>query len=138
MATKGPSYRYGNSAGKATVHINYAYAVPKYIGTNPKEHIKKHLSDFNVTTIDEYLAKAVNFGNDIDRINYDSFVDSSGTTYKYNKQNNALLIVSKEGKIITYYKPKYKKGNNKNKLNWNYFSSQRKEKEDYERKFGRK
>ena len=134
MATKGPSNKYGNSTGTASVHINFPYAVPKYIGVNPKDHMEKHFDDFGVNNKTDYLAKAVNFGNDVDRVNYDSFVDHGGTTYKYNKLNNALLIVSKEGNIITYFKPRHKDGS----LNWGYFDSQRKEKIDYERTFGKR
>lgn len=138
MATKGPSNRYGNNKGTATSKINFPFAVPRYIGRNHKEHMEKHFQDFNVKDSNDYIAKAVNFGNDVDRVNYDSFVDKSGTTYKYNKQNNALLIVSKEGNIITYYKPRYERGSKKGQLNWNYFDSQRKEKIDYERIFGKR
>lgn len=138
MATKGPSNRYGNKNGAASSHINYPYAIPKYIGSNPKDHMSKHFSDFGVDNKDDYLAKAVNFANDVDYVNYDSYVDSSGTTYKYNKKNNALLLVSKEGGIITYYKPRYKGGKNKGQLNWNYFKVHKKKEEDYERQFGKR
>lgn len=138
MATKGPSNKYGNGNGSATTKINYPYVVPKYIGSNPKDHMEKHFSDFNVDNATDYIAKAVNFGNDIDRVNYDSFVDHNGTTYKYNKLNNALIIVSKEGNIITYFKPRYERGPKKGQLNWNYFNSQRKEKIDNERQFGKR
>lgn len=138
MATKGPSNKYGNINGTATVKINFPYAVPKYIGLNPKDHMKKHFDDFGVDNETDYIAKAVNFGNDVDRVNYDSFVDHGGTTYKYNKQNNALLIVSKEGNIITYFKPRYENGPKKGQLNWNYFNFQRKVKIDDERTFGKR
>lgn len=138
MATKGPSNLYGNNKGTASIHINYPYAKPIYIGSNPKEHMRKHFADFGINNADEYISKAVHFANDIDRINYDSFVDRHGTTYKYNKITNDLLLVSKEGNIITYYKPRYSYGRNKGKLNWNYFDSQRKVNEDYERKFRKK
>lgn len=138
MATKGPSNKYGNNRGTASSKINYPYAVPKYIGSNPKNHMEKHYSDFDVDNSTDYISKAVNFGNDIDRVNYDSFVDHGGTTYKYNKLNNSLLIVSKEGNIITYFKPKYKEGPNKGKLNWNYFKNHKKKEENYERQFGKR
>ncbi len=138
MATKGPSNLYGNKNGTATTKINYPFVVPKYIGLNPKDHMKKHFSDFGIDNEIDYIAKAVHFGNDVDSVNYDSFVDYSGTTYKYNKNNNALLIVSKEGNIITYYKPRYNRGDKKRQLNWNYFDSIRKEKEDNERIFGKR
>lgn len=138
MATKGPSNRYGNVKGTATIHINYAYVTGKYIGKDQKNHMAKHFSDFGVNNSDDYIAKAVNFGNDIDRINYNSYVDLKGTTYKYNKLNNALLIVSKDGSIVSYYKPRYQSGKNKGKLNWKYYNNHRKKEEDYERKYGKR
>jgi len=138
MATKGPSNLYGNSKGAATTKINYPYVLPKYIGRDPKDHMAKHFSDFGVDNSTDYIAKAVNFGNDVDRVNYDSYVDRGGTTFKYNKRNNVLLIVSKEGNIITYYKPRYKEGKKMGKLNWNYFKNHKKKEEDYERQFGKR
>lgn len=137
MATKGPSYKYGNKNGTASIKINYPYVIPEYIGSNPKDHMKKHFNDFDVDNKDDYIAKAINFGNDVDRVNYDSFVDRNGTTYKYNKKNNALLIVSKEGKIITYFKPRIKKSKS-GKLDWNYFKKEKQKKEDFERIYGKR
>ena len=138
MGTKGPSYRYGNNTGSASIHINYPYVVPKFIGSNPKEHMKKHFSDFGVNNEVDYIAKAINFGNDIDRLNYDSFVDKKGTTYKYNKLTNELLIVSKEGNIITYFKPKFQSGFKAGLLNWNYYRYHKIKEMDYERIFGKR
>lgn len=138
MATKGPSNRYGNNNGTASIKINYPYVLPNYIGSNPKDHMEKHFSDFGVNNKIDYIAKAVNFGNDIDRVNYDSYVDHRGTTYKYNKLTNELLLVSKEGNIITYFKPKYERGSKKDKLNWNYFKKHKNKEEDYERIYGKR
>lgn len=137
MATKGPSYLYGNSKGAPSLHINYPYVKPDFIGRNKKEHMEKHFSDFNVDNEYDYLSEAIHFGNDIDRVNYYSFVDKFGTTYKYDKLTNSLLLVSKDGKIITYFKPKFRNGPNKGKLNWNYFYKQRRLKTDYARIFGK-
>jgi len=138
MATKGVSNKYGNNNGTASAKINFPYAVPKYIGRNPIDHMEKHFSDFDVNNSTDYIAKAINFGNDIDRANYDSYVDYSGTTYKYNKKSNELLIVSKEGNIITYFKPRYQYGPKKGQLNWNYFKKHKKMEEDYERIYGKR
>ena len=134
MATKGPCNKYGNSLEKPTVKINYQYAIPIFIGVNSHDHMSKHFNDFGVDNENDYLAKAVNFANDVDKVNYDSFVDKGGTTYKYNKKNNALIIISKEGKIITYFKSRIKNG----KLNWKYFKNEQKRKEDIERIYGKR
>lgn len=138
MATKGPSNKYGNKNGVASSKINYPYAIPKYIGKNSKDHMVKHFSDFGVDNATDYLSKAVNFGNDVDRVNYDSYVDYGGTTYKYNKLTNELLLVSKEGNIITYFKPRYERGPKKEKLNCSYFKKHKMKEEDYDRIYGKR
>lgn len=35
-----------------------------------------------------------------------SFLDKNVSTYKYNKKTNELVIINKDGTVITYFKPK--------------------------------
>ena len=54
-----------------------------------------------------YAARAVKFANTVDKKNCVSFVDSEmGSTYKYNKVTNEFAIITKDGYIVAYYKPK--------------------------------
>ena len=64
-----------------------------------------------------YAAKAVKFANNVDRKNCVSFVAKNGSTYKYNKKDNTLAIITKDGYVVTYFKPE--KG-------YNYYLSQKK------------
>ncbi len=56
-------------------------------------------------TKDSYNAHAVSFSNTVDRKNCVSFIDKHGSTYKYNKKTNTLAIITKDGIVITYFKP---------------------------------
>ena len=56
-------------------------------------------------TKESYAASAVKFTNKVDRKNCVSFVDKRGSTYKYNKKTNTLVIVKKDGYVITQFKP---------------------------------
>ncbi len=108
MPTKGPSLRYGNTngahhRGDATKNINYAWAKDFNRGGLVK-HFKDHGKEFDAETKEEYAAKAIHFANQIDRKNYRSVVDYKKTTYKYNPYNGELVIVSKDGYIISYYR----------------------------------
>ena len=107
MATKGESNRYGNSRGgkkgKPTKHINYEYAkafFPRYAN----EHYTKHGNDFKADGPKEYMNRAVKFANQVDKKNCKSVVDYNGTTYKYNTKTKELVIVTKKGLIVSYYK----------------------------------
>lgn len=50
-------------------------------------------------------------------------LDKNGSTYKYNKKSNELAIISKDGTVITYFKPKdeynyYKQKKRGGKIVW--------------------
>lgn len=106
MATKGASFRYGNTnganhRGEATSHINYAWAKDFNRGSLEK-HFNEHGKEFGARTKFEYASKAVHFANNVDRKNYKSVIDYKGTTYKYDTRNGILVQVSKDGYVISY------------------------------------
>lgn len=70
MATKGASYRYGNTKGpnhqgKTTEHINYAWAKAFNRGGLDR-HFRDHGKEFDCKTKEEYEAKALKFANTVD------------------------------------------------------------------------
>jgi len=106
MATKGASFRYGNTKGsnhqgKATEHTQFSWAKAFNRGGLTR-HFESHGAEFGCKTKEEYAAKAVNFANAIDRENCKSVVDYKKTTYKYNPKINVLVEVTKDGYIISY------------------------------------
>ena len=106
MATKGASFRYGNTRGanhrgESTKDINYAWAKDFNRG-KLEQHFKDHAKEFGCRTKEEYLAKALRFANTIDNINFKSVVDKKGTTYKYNPKTRELVEVTKKGYIVSY------------------------------------
>lgn len=107
MSTKGPSRRYGNTRGahhrgEISEDIGYPWAKDfnKWTLTG---HFKKHAKELGNQSPAELASKAVHFANEIDRIHYRSVIDKYGTTYKYDPRDGRLVIVSKEGYVITYY-----------------------------------
>jgi hypothetical protein len=109
-ATKGPSYRYGNTRGakhrgKASQHINYAWA-KDFNKSRLEKHFIDHGKDFSSCSKQDYAAKAVHFANEIDRKRYKSVIDYHGTTYKYDSQSGAYAAITKDGYVVTYYKPR--------------------------------
>lgn len=56
-------------------------------------------------TKESYASHAVKLANTVDRENCVSFIDSKGSTYKYNKVTNEFAIITKKGYVVTYYKP---------------------------------
>ncbi len=105
MADKGPSNAYGNSEGKPTEHINYPYA-KDFNANSTSKHDEKHLSNLGVASVNEMKANAVYFANKVDKVNNISFIDKKGTTYKYSKETNELALVTQDGYVISYFKPK--------------------------------
>ena len=107
-ATKGASYRYGNTHGSGnncvTTHIKYAWA-RDFNNKTLKQHFERHGKQMGCETIESYRAKAIRFANTVDRKNCVSFVDKKDTTYKYNKKTNTLALIDNKGYVITYYKP---------------------------------
>ena len=110
MPTKGPSMRYGNTngahhRGEATQNINYPWA-KDFNKNRLKKHFKDHGGDCGANTKEEYAAKAVHFANEVDRKNYKSVIDYHGTTYKYDPRNGSYAAITKDGYVVTYYKPR--------------------------------
>lgn len=108
MATKGPSNHYGNSKngrqGKATIHTGYAWA-RDFNTRTLQDHFNRHGTQMGCKTKESYAAHSVKFANNVDRTNCVSFVAKNGSTYKYNTKTNTLAIVTKDGYVVTYFKP---------------------------------
>lgn len=108
MPTKGPSMRYGNTRGAnhrgyISKSISYAWAKDFNRG-GLSRHYGEHGKELGLNSENEYASKAVHFANSVDRNNYKSYVDCYGTTYKYNTRTNELVIVTKDGYVVSYYK----------------------------------
>ena len=107
MSTKGSSNRYGNSRGgrngHPTKHINYKFA-NSFMPTDLEGHYERHGESVNAKDKDDYKNRAIKFANTVDRKNCKSLIDINGTTYKYNTKTKELVIVTKSGIIVSYYK----------------------------------
>ena len=118
---KGASNRYGNTRGsggkgRPSEHINYQWA--KYFNKKTIDtHFNDHGKNMGFTSKIEYEQHAIRFANTVDKKNYVSFIDKNDSTYKYNKKTNELVIVHKDGTVITYFKPKE---------GYNYYKKQKK------------
>lgn len=108
MATKGASNRYGNSrggrSGYPTVHTGYQWA-KEFNKSTLTDHFNRHGAQMNSPTETSYAAKAVSFANTVDRKNCVSFIDTKGSTYKFNKKTGELAIITSYGMVVTYFKP---------------------------------
>ena len=110
MATKGPSNHYGNSRGgrhgHATGNISYAWA--KSFNKNTLgQHYNDHANGMDIKSKESYAAHAIKFANMVDKMNCVSFVDAkTKATFKYNKVTNEFAIITQNGYIVTYYKPR--------------------------------
>ena len=108
MSTKGASNRYGNANGgrngSPTSHTGFAWA-KSFNKSTLADHFRRHGEQMGCPTKDSYNAHAVSFSNTVDRKNCVSFIDKHGSTYKYNKKTNTLAIITKDGIVITYFKP---------------------------------
>lgn len=102
--TKGPSNLYGNPSHKPTEKINFEYAKEFNEGTLEK-HAHDHGKDLGLSESDSdaYKQMAIEFANDVDTENYDSFVDERGSTHKYDPLTKRFIIVSSDGYIVTFY-----------------------------------
>lgn len=110
MATKGASNRYGNSNGSANAgisarHINYQWA-KDFSRNTLNGHFNNHGKSMGFDSKESYKQHAIKFANTIDKKNCKSFVDKNGSTYKYNKKTNEFAIITKDGYVVTYYKPR--------------------------------
>lgn len=103
MSSKGPSNRFGNK-GKATSRVSFQWAKAFNKKTLTK-HFQKHGSDFPSMTKEEYEARAIKFANTINKSDCVSFVDKKGSTHKLNRITGEYCITSKDGYVITYFKP---------------------------------
>ena len=103
-ATKGYSYLYGNSEGKPSDRINFAYAHR----FNPKtlmKHYYRHGEEVGASSAADYEGMAITFANDVDNVQHDSYVDEHGSTHKFSYETGEFIIVSNDGTIITYFIP---------------------------------
>ena len=104
--TKGPSNLYGNKNQVPTDHINYPYA-KEFKQNTLEKHFRDHGKEIGANSMNDYENKAIYFANHISTI-ADSFIDDSGTTFKYNYATNKLVIVDKNVIIISFFKPSRK------------------------------
>ena len=108
MSTKGPSNRYGNTRGGKNGHetkkTGFAWA-KAFNKSSIDKHFGEHGKEMGFQSKEEYVAHAISFANTIDRINNDSVIDGKGTTYKWSKKTNELVIITKDGIVVSYYKP---------------------------------
>lgn len=109
MATKGASNRYGNPIGgysnKNPRGVNYEWA-KKFNNNSLKYHFEKHGKELGIDSVNSYEQHAIKFANTVDKKNFEAHVDQEGKTYKINKKTGELVIVNKNGTVITYYKVK--------------------------------
>ena len=76
--------------------------------TSPENEVEhfKHAKEFGFEDYPyKYSKKAVEFLNDKD-LNIREFTDKDGTIYRYRESTNEFMMVSRDGKIITYYPPR--------------------------------
>ncbi|MEG1222815.1 MAG: hypothetical protein RR342_03680 [Bacilli bacterium] len=109
MSTKGASNRYGNTngskhQGETNARIGYAWAKDFSKG-GLDNHFKKHGNQFGVKSKEEYASQSVHFANTINKQHYITRKDYNNTTYKYDYKTGTLVIVTKEGYVISYYRP---------------------------------
>ncbi|MBP5490321.1 MAG: hypothetical protein J6Y10_06955 [Lachnospiraceae bacterium] len=108
MSNKGASNRYGNTRngrqGHPTSHTGFAWA-RGFNNTTAQDHFNRHGSQVGAPTLSSYVAKAVSYANTVNRKDVESFVDSRGSTYKYNKVTNEFAVITRSGVVVTYYKP---------------------------------
>ncbi len=107
MSTKGPSMRYGNTRGahhrgEVSKVIGYQWAKGFNRGGLAK-HFRDHGAQVGAHSEEEYASKGVHFANEVDRQNFKSVIDKKGTTYKYDPRDGKLVIVTKDGYVVSYY-----------------------------------
>lgn len=116
------SNRYGNTRGSKSRRMNSKYISYQWAKKFNKNSLDRHYADHgrnvNYSNILEYEQHAIRFANTVDRKNCLSFIDRHGSTYKYNIKTNEFAIITKNGIIVTYFKPKE---------GYNYYIKQRKE-----------
>ena len=71
---------------------------------NELEHFKRHGKQMGFNKINDYSKAAKKFANSNER-GTKSFRAKDRSIYKYNSRTNEFVIISKEGKIVTYFSP---------------------------------
>ena len=74
---------------------------------NEVNHFYFHANEFGYTLITEYSKAAIEFAKK-ESDNIITFVANEkkhGSTYKYDKDTNEFMIISRSGKIVTYFLP---------------------------------
>lgn len=108
MSTKGKSNLYGRGKrGKANEHISYEYAKMFLAGDYERHYLEHGKLQMGLTN-DQYRSRGIAFANKVDRENHISFVNKKGLTVKFSLKTNELAMVTKEGKIATYFKSNLK------------------------------
>ncbi len=67
-------------------------------------HFNDHAKEFDYDKIIQYSVAAKKFVENEER-GIKSFKAYNGSIYKYNPRTNEFAIISKNGKIVTYFKP---------------------------------
>jgi len=70
---------------------------------NENYHYNEHGEEMGFENITEYSKAAKDFIKNTDTKNILRFRDPSGAIYKYNKKTGEFAIISRNGKIVTYY-----------------------------------
>ena len=69
-----------------------------------EQHFDDHGNDMGFETVEEYSQAAKNFAKSKEK-EIKEFKAKNGSTYRYNPNTNKFLIISKGGKIVTYFEP---------------------------------
>ncbi|MDD3323389.1 MAG: hypothetical protein PHS59_18285 [Paludibacter sp.] len=69
-----------------------------------EEHFDRHGSEMGFETMEEYSNAARNFAKSKER-GIKSFRSIDGSTQKFNSRTNEFMIISKIGKIVTFFEP---------------------------------
>ena len=104
------------SANGATVALNGAYALggnlsliqgsPGFSNSNSLyDHFNKHGAEFGYTNESEYLKGAQDFIGTKGNEGVLSKIRANGDTVIYNPNTNEFAVVTKDGTIVTYFKP---------------------------------
>ena len=65
------------------------------------------MKSLGFTSEEEYRAHAVSFANKVDRVNNLSYVrPRTGETVKFNTKTGEFAVITKEGYVTTYFRPK--------------------------------
>lgn len=106
MSTKGPSNRYGNTKGanhrgEKSADIGYPWA-KDFCRGGLQSHFQRHGKELGIANVRDYASKAVHFANEVNRDDYESYIDYKGTTYKTDPGRDVLVEVTKDGYVVSY------------------------------------